>query len=127
MARDDGHKRDGKQQGISIGSVVGAMAIGDHNKVTSHHGVPAADPAQAELLEAVRELRADLARAVATDRTRALDAAAADTEEEIASTGAAGPGRLARLRRALTEAEGLTGLLTSAATVGRALAELLGG
>ncbi|MFD9796443.1 hypothetical protein ACFWXK_36425 [Streptomyces sp. NPDC059070] len=119
---------DGKARGgISIGSMVGAMAIGDHNTVTNQQGGPPADPVQAELLAAVQELRADLARVVGNERVRELDAAAADTEAEIASAGAASPGRLARLRRALGDAESLTGILTSAAAVGRTVATLLGG
>ncbi|MEV6549329.1 hypothetical protein AB0M57_11515 [Streptomyces sp. NPDC051597] len=125
MATDDGQGK--ARGGISIGSVVGAMAIGDHNTVTHQQGGAPVDPAQAELLQAIRELRADLARVVAGERVRALDGAAADAEAEIATAGAAGPGRLARLRAALADAEGLTGVLASAAAVGRTLASLLGG
>ncbi|MEU1073996.1 MULTISPECIES: hypothetical protein [unclassified Streptomyces] len=125
MATDDGQGKT--RGGISIGSVVGAMAIGDHNTVTHQQGGTPVDPAQVELLEAIRELRADLARVVAGERVRALDGAAADAEAEIAAAGAAGPGRLARLRAALADAEGLTGVLASAAAVGRTLASLLGG
>ncbi|MFD9488845.1 hypothetical protein ACFWBX_33755 [Streptomyces sp. NPDC059991] len=125
MATDDGQGK--RRGGISIGSVVGAMAIGDHNTVTNQQGGAPADPVQAELLEALRELRTDLDRVVAGGRIRALDGAAADAEAEIAAAGAASPGRLARLRQALADAEGLTGVLASAAAVGRTVATLLGG
>lgn len=51
----------------------------------------------------------------------------AETEAEIADSGAAGPGRLARLRTALTDAGAVVGLLASGAAVSQAVATLVGG
>ncbi len=115
--------------GIHIGSVQGAFAIGDHNTVTHNEGVggPATDPAQQELLRAVRALRDDLSRAVETPQVTALSGELADTETEIADLGAAGPGRLGRLRAALTDASAVVGLLASGAAVSQAVAALVGG
>ncbi|GAB7031518.1 hypothetical protein AB0G35_08860 [Streptomyces sp. NPDC021749] len=120
---------DARGNGIHIGSVRGAFAIGDHNTVTQNDGggVPATDPAQEELLRAVRELRGDLARAVQSPEVTALDGELAGTEGEIADTGQAGPGRLARLRAALTDAGAVVGLLASGAAVTQAVAALVGG
>ncbi|MEU5301232.1 hypothetical protein ACH4YO_06650 [Streptomyces noursei] len=127
MASDD---TSGK--GIHIGSVQGALAIGDHNTVT-HHGANVQgagvtpDPAHEELLRAVRALREDLGRAVETPEVRALTAELAGAEEEITGTGAAAPGRLARLREVLTDASAVVGLLSSGAAVVQSVAALLGG
>nr|WP_189304671.1 hypothetical protein [Streptomyces albospinus] len=114
--------------GIHIGSVQGAFAIGNHNTVTHHQGsAPAPDPAQQELLQAVRALREDLERLVGSPEITALTAQLADTEGEITDTGAAAPGRLARLRTALTDAGSVVGLLSSGASVVQAVSALLGG
>ncbi|MFG2891928.1 hypothetical protein [Streptomyces sp. NPDC048248] len=115
--------------GNHIGSVRGAFAIGNNNTVTNYEGAgnPAADPAQAELLRAVRALRGELAVVVESPQTLALRTELADTETEIADTGAAGPGRLARLRTALADAGTVVGLLASGAAVGQAVAALAGG
>ncbi|WP_407550309.1 hypothetical protein QOM21_14485 [Streptomyces sp. Pv4-95] len=115
--------------GNHIGSVRGAFAIGNNNTVTNHEGAgtSAADPAQAELLRAVRALRGELAVVVESPQTLALRTELADTETEIADTGAAGPGRLARLRAALADAGAVVGLLASGAAVGQAVAALAGG
>ncbi|MGP8298258.1 hypothetical protein ACTPOK_09960 [Streptomyces inhibens] len=120
---------DDRRNGIHIGSVHGAFAIGDHNTVTHNDGAsaPAVDPSQEELLRAVRELREDLARAVPSPGIEALSAELADTEGAITGTGAAGPGRLARLRAALTDAGAVVGLLASGTAVGQAVAALVGG
>ncbi|MFD7108180.1 hypothetical protein ACWIG3_26980 [Streptomyces celluloflavus] len=120
---------DGRGDGIHIGRVHGAFAIGDHNTVTHHEGggAPVPDPAQEELLRAVRELRDDLARVVQSPQVAALSTELAGTETEIADTGAAGPGRLARLRTALADAGSVAGLLASGAAVGQAVAALVGG
>lgn len=122
-------KADDRGNGIHIGSVRGAFAIGDNNTVTHNEGggAPAPDPAQEELLRAVRALRDDLSRAVQTPEITALGGELADTETEIADSGAAGPGRLARLRAALTDAGAVVGLLASGVAVGQAVAGLLGG
>ncbi|MGG2458251.1 hypothetical protein ACO0M4_00195 [Streptomyces sp. RGM 3693] len=121
---------DASGNGIHIGSVQGAFAIGDHNTVTNNaagQGGPAVDPAHEELLQAVRTLREDLRRAVESPEVRALATELTDTEEEITGTGAAAPGRLARLRGALSDAGSVVGLLASGAAVVQAVAALLGG
>ncbi|WP_438490281.1 hypothetical protein [Streptomyces sp. S186] len=90
--------------GVFIDTVHGAVGVGEHNTVPHNDGAgaPAVDPSQEEeLLRAVRELREDLARAVPSPVIEALNAELADTEGEITGSGAAGPGRLARLRAAL--------------------------
>ncbi|MEU7635079.1 MULTISPECIES: hypothetical protein [unclassified Streptomyces] len=121
----------GNGNGIHIGSVQGAFAIGDHNTVTNNAAVqgavPAVDPAHEELLQAVRTLREDLRRAVESPEVRALTTELSDTEEEITGTGAAAPGRLARLRGALSDAGSVVGLLASGAAVVQAVTALLGG
>ncbi|MFG2871719.1 hypothetical protein [Streptomyces sp. NPDC048338] len=122
---------DDRAGGIHIGSVHGAFAIGDNNTVTQHEGgaggEPVRDPAQEELLQAVRRLRADLGNVVASEQTAALDAELAEAEDEIEGTGEAGRGRLARLRQALGDAGAVTGILASGVAVGQAVAALLGG
>ncbi|MGW7487960.1 hypothetical protein [Streptomyces sp. NPDC054786] len=120
---------DERGNGIHIGSVRGPVAIGDHNTVTHNEGgtAPAADPAQEELLRAVRALRDDLSRAVQSPQITALSGELADAETEIADTGAAAPGRLSRLRTALADAGAVVGLLASGAAVSQAVAALLGG
>lgn len=114
--------------GIHVTNTGGNVTIGDHNTVsyTVQGTEPARDPQQEELLRAIRELRADLTRVVASERTAALDAELSGAEDEIEGTGAAGPGRLARLRQALADADALTGLLASGAAVAQAVAALVG-
>ncbi|GHA66743.1 hypothetical protein ACIQRS_06850 [Streptomyces termitum] len=115
--------------GIHITNTGGNVTIGDRNTVTHtvHHGAgPARDPRQEELLQAVRRLRTDLGAVVESEATTALDTELAGTEAEIEETGAAAPGRLARLGRALGEAGDVAGLLASGVAVGQALAALLG-
>lgn len=120
---------DERGNGIHIGSVRGAMAIGDHNTVTHNEGpaAPAAEPAQEELLRAVRALRDDLSRAVESPQITALSGELAETEAEITDNGVAGPGRVSRLRAALTDAGAVVGLLASGAAVTQAVAALAGG
>ncbi|MFD8726409.1 hypothetical protein [Streptomyces sp. NPDC059611] len=116
------------QRTVHIGSVTGsAFAVGDHNTVTQHQHAGPADEAQAELLRAVRELRADLARFVTSDDTEVLDAELVSVVDEIETSGAAAPGRLARLQQALTAAGTVTGTLASGVAVAEALRALLGG
>ncbi|KOU09708.1 hypothetical protein ACFVAM_29715 [Streptomyces californicus] len=113
---------------VHIGSVTGsAFAVGDHNTVTQHQNAGPADATQAELLRAVRELRADLARFTPSDTTEVLDAELVSVSDEIETAGAAEPGRLARLQRALDAAGALAGSLASGVAVAEALAALLGG
>ncbi|MFJ2739132.1 hypothetical protein ACIO3O_05645 [Streptomyces sp. NPDC087440] len=134
QAQDDDAGREtgpGRSE-ISFGTVSdSAFAIGDHNKVSStHHGstdVAPRDEQQAELLLAVRNLREDLARCTRTGPVEVLDAELVATEDDITATGEAAPSRLARLRAALTTAEGVTAMLASGAAVGQAVGGLLGG
>lgn len=121
-------KARGSGGGIHIRNVQGAFAIGDNNSVVNQQaGAAPRDPAQEELLRAVRELRADLERLVPDDRTAVLDAELAAAQGEIEEAGQAGTGRLERLRQVLAHAGEVTGLLASAAAVAQAVAGLLGG
>ncbi|MFC7818760.1 MULTISPECIES: hypothetical protein [unclassified Streptomyces] len=104
---------------VHIGNAQGAtFAVGDNANVTSHYGATAArDQAAEELLRAVRELRADLARIQRTEQTDQVDTALADTEEEITRTGAVPEGRLARLRALLEDSQTVLSLFASFGTV----------
>lgn len=104
---------------VSIGDVShSTFAIGSHARAESHHGTaPQRDEATEELLKAVRELRTDLARVRTSDQTAALDAALADTEDEITRTGQAAPTRRERLRELLTDSQALLSVLASAGAV----------
>jgi hypothetical protein len=104
---------------VSIGDVSNStFAIGSHAQAVSHHGpAPQRDEAAEELLRAVRELRDDLTRVRGTDQTAALDAALAETEDEITRTGQADPSRRARLRELLTDSQALLSVIASAGTV----------
>jgi hypothetical protein len=103
---------------VRIGDVShSTFAIGSHAHAESHHHAGSRDQAAEELLNAVRELRADLTRVRGTEQTAALDAELADTEDEIARTGQATPTRRERLRALLTESEPLVSLLASAGAV----------
>ena len=103
---------------ISGGVHGSTFAIGSHAHAESHHGTaPQRDEAAEALLTAVRELREDLTRLRATDETAALDSALAETEEEIVTTGQAGPTRRERLRALLDDSQALVGLVASAGAV----------
>ncbi|GHH27079.1 hypothetical protein [Streptomyces rubradiris] len=108
------------QPHITIGDVSGStFAIGSHARAESHHGTPSTsrDDRTEQLLVAVRQLRADLVRVRASEQTAGLDAALADTEEEIVRAGSADERRLRRLRELLTDAASLTTVLSSAGAV----------
>jgi uncharacterized protein YlxW (UPF0749 family) len=103
---------------VRIGDVSGStFAIGSHAHAESHHHTPPRDTSEQELLQAVKELRADLARLRSSEEIRELDEALADTENEITRTGAAGESRRQRLRELLTDAQSVLSLLTSAGAV----------
>ncbi|MET7680169.1 hypothetical protein [Streptomyces sp. NPDC005423] len=104
---------------VSIGDVSrSTFAIGSHAHAESHHGTgPRRDEATEELLRAVRELRADLARVRGTDGTATLATALADTEDEITRTGRATPSRRERLRELLADSQALLTVLASAGAV----------
>ncbi|WP_432125412.1 hypothetical protein [Streptomyces sp. bgisy082] len=118
-----------RRDGIQVSNTGGNVTIGDHNTVTHtvHGAQPSRDPLQEELLLAIRRLRTDLGGVVASEQTAALDAELSDAEDEIEGTGRADAGRLARLRRALTDAGAVTGILASGVAVGQAVGALLGG
>ena len=109
-----------QEPSVHIGNASHAtFAIGSHAHAESHHhnGPAERDAAAEELLNAVRELRADLARVRESEQTARLEAALAETEEEIARTGTAGEGRLQRLRELLDDAQAVLALFASAGTV----------
>ncbi|MEU4080355.1 hypothetical protein DEJ45_13910 [Streptomyces venezuelae] len=114
---------------IHVTNTGGNVTIGDHNTVTSTvtGAAPDRDPRQEALLQAIRKLRADLGGIVPSEQTAALDGELADAEEEIEDLGRADTGRLTRLRRALTDAGAVTGILASGVAVGQAVGTLLGG
>ncbi|MBT2490035.1 hypothetical protein J7E96_16220 [Streptomyces sp. ISL-96] len=121
-----------EQPSVHVGTVNNsAIGIGNGNTVANTNAnsgaVPSRDPAQEELLLAVRELRADLDRLLATETTTVLDAELVSTEEEIEAAGQATPGRLARLRDALTAAGPSVEVLASGAAAVAAVGALLGG
>lgn len=109
-----------KVVGGLIGAINNTHSVGTYQHATSQSA--ATDEATEQLLSAVRELRADLQRVRATDQTAALAQALADTEEEITTTGQAGPARRERLREMLSDSQALVNVLASAG----ALAGLLG-
>ncbi|MGY1498114.1 hypothetical protein ACW4TU_16190 [Streptomyces sp. QTS52] len=104
---------------VNIGDVShSTFAIGSHASAVAHHGTaPQRDEAAEELLRAVRELRADLARVRASEETDALRTALEETEEEITRTGRAAPSRRERLRELLTDSQTLLNVLASAGAV----------
>ncbi|WP_257002421.1 hypothetical protein [Streptomyces sp. WZ.A104] len=114
--------------GVNIGTVHGVAVVGDHNTVTCRN------PSRTrELRLSVRQLRAELAERQGVagegglDVIRGLDRELADAEDELTSSGAASPARLARLRQALADAGAVTATMASAVAVGQAVGALLGG
>lgn len=107
------------ESGINISGVTNsAVAIGAGASADNRTGgAPGRDQATEELLQAVRELRADLTRVRASEETATLDAALAETEEEIATTGQAAPSRRERLRELLQDSQALVTLFASAGAV----------
>ncbi|MFD7712030.1 hypothetical protein ACFV6E_23190 [Streptomyces sp. NPDC059785] len=105
-----------------------AVSFGEHGSAAYHEGprAAAADPATAELLEAVRTLREHLRLLTATDDTAALDGELATVQGEIEQTGQVDPGRLGRLRQRLETAAAAVAGLASAAAVVQVIAELAG-
>lgn len=125
----EGTSRESGRPSVAFNTVQNsAVSVGDHNTVSyveSPQG--AADPAQAELLAAIRALREDLGRFTPTPENQTLDAELCDAEDEIDTAGAVGPGRLARLRQALDVAGPLVAGLASGAAVAESLTALMGG
>ncbi|MDI3405464.1 hypothetical protein [Streptomyces cavernicola] len=120
---------DNEQGSVHIHNEHGSVVFGNDNRVRHVEGVvPPSDPDPHEkLLDAVRELRADLARLVENDAATALDAELEGAQGEIEQTGQAAPDRLGRLRQALADAGAVTGMFASAAAVSQAVGALLGG
>ncbi|MFD3679533.1 hypothetical protein [Streptomyces sp. NPDC058613] len=118
---------------VRIGTVQGgAFSIGGSNNTntantTVHYGGTGADgPGAAELLEAVRELRAALVRLPrGADRT-ALDAELDEAAGELEETGEIRPGLPARLRGTLERWAPLVESVNAAAALGGLLATLGG-
>ncbi|MEU8709315.1 hypothetical protein [Streptomyces sp. NPDC048565] len=110
---------DAPQPDVSIGDVSSStFAIGSHAHAESHQVTSASPDRDSEqLLVAILDLRAYLARVRATGQTAELDAALADTEGEITRIGTPDESRLRRLRELLAGAESLTAVLTSAGAV----------
>ncbi|WP_055524063.1 hypothetical protein [Streptomyces graminilatus] len=108
-----------EEPNVRIGDVShSTFAIGSHARAVGHHGTaPQRDRATEELLEAVRELRADLARVRPSAHTDALRAALEETEVEITRTGRAAPSRRERLRELLSDAQALLSVFASAGVV----------
>ncbi|WP_246150668.1 hypothetical protein [Streptomyces qinzhouensis] len=106
-----------------------ALAFGANStaSTTNNTGAAVDDPVQRELLAAVRALRTDLERLVATEATEVLDAELVAAEEEITASGAAGPARLERLRASLTAAGEWVGALGSGVAVAQLVTALVGG
>ncbi|MFI1357059.1 hypothetical protein ACH4TV_26270 [Streptomyces sp. NPDC020898] len=104
---------------VSFGDVSNStFAVGRHARAVVNHGAPPQrDEAAEELLNAVRELRADLARVRASAETDALRTELEEAEEEITRTGRADPSRRERLRELLTDSQTLLNVFTSAAAV----------
>ena len=110
----------GNEPSVNFGNISGnnTFAVGSHARAESHHGVaPGRDEDAEALLAAVRELRADLTRLRSTDETATLDTALAETEEELVTTGQAGPTRRERLRALLDDSQALVNLVASAGAV----------
>ncbi|MFE7647490.1 hypothetical protein [Streptomyces phaeoluteigriseus] len=106
---------------ILIGSISGsAFSIGSHDLGNNTQSAPA-DRQHTELLTAVSQLRADLARITVTEAGTALDLELAKTAAQIQATGEATPGRLARLREALQAGGPVVELLASGAALSAAL------
>ncbi|WP_030204118.1 hypothetical protein [Streptomyces sp. NRRL S-87] len=125
MASSD--ERGSYRIGSISGSAVNFGQGGTAHNTNNYGAVPGQDPAHAELLRLVRELREDLGRVRASEQTRVLDGELAGAQEELESAGEAGPGRLARLRDALTQAAPVVDVLASGAAVAASVAQLLGG
>lgn len=129
MARTD-DAADGQREHVRIETANNsAFNFGEHGSAQTTNVVqaPGQDPAQQELLAAVRALREDLGRFVRNEETEALDAELGATEEEITGSGAAGPGRLRKLRDSLAAAGSVVTALGSGVAVGQAVTALLGG
>jgi hypothetical protein len=117
---------------VSIGAMSGgSIATGSHGSATSYNTTGAApDARHAELLQAIRDLRAALPdTAERSPQDSALDRELADTEAEIVRTGSAETGRLTGLlggvRGWLGGQAAAAGAVASATAVVQGIAQLL--
>ncbi|MDH6225427.1 MULTISPECIES: hypothetical protein [Streptomyces] len=104
---------------VRFGDVTGStFAVGSHARAESHHHAAGRERVEdQELLEALRELRSELAGRPESPAVTGINEAIDEAEEEITRTGRAGEGRRARLRERLESAEGITSWITAAAAV----------
>ncbi|PZT71752.1 MULTISPECIES: hypothetical protein [unclassified Streptomyces] len=100
MSRDSGNLNFGQRV---VGGLIGAISNTHSNVMGSNHVVGRVEINMRELLNRIRELRADMQRLVTTGRTDALDNELAEVEDEISATGDASQRSLARLRQALDD------------------------
>ncbi|MET9062481.1 hypothetical protein ABZX99_32225 [Streptomyces antibioticus] len=119
----NGTTNPSSQGPITIGNVHnGTLAIGSHAYAVNHRSSEGrSDQATAQLLEAIRALRADLQRVRHTEQTAGLDAVLAATEEEIVATGHTRAGHREYLRAVLTASQTSVSALASAAAVAHLL------
>lgn len=118
---------------MSIGSMTGgSIATGSHGTATSYNTTGAGpDPRHAELLAAIRDLRAALPSvADRSEEDAVLDGELAEAEAEIVGAGTADSGRLTRLlvgvRGWLGSQGAAVGAVASATAVVQGVAQLLG-
>ncbi|MGW6577408.1 hypothetical protein ACWGAN_35275 [Streptomyces sp. NPDC054945] len=119
---------DGGTGEVRIDRIEGStFSIGgsDITNTTVNHGGPGAGaPGAAELLEAVRELRAALVRLPRSADRTALDAELDEAAGELEEAGEIRPGLPARLRAALQRWAPLVDSVNAAAALGGLLASL---
>ncbi|MFE5808520.1 MULTISPECIES: hypothetical protein [unclassified Streptomyces] len=123
--------RDGESGGtgeVRINRIEGsAFSIGGTNitnTTVNHDGTGEGAPGAAELLEAVRELRAALVRLPRSTDRSALDAELDEAAGELEEAGEIRPGLPARLRGALQRWAPLVESVNAAAALGGLLAAL---
>ncbi|MFI1013439.1 hypothetical protein [Streptomyces sp. NPDC020965] len=130
MTTANGGREDEQRPGVHIGHAPNsAFAFGKGGSATVNNAPDTGQGAvtQQELLQAVRELRADLGRFVATEATEVLEGELVSTEDEITASGSADRGRLVRLRDSLLTAGGLVSGLASGLAVSESVSALLRG
>ncbi|WP_327398724.1 hypothetical protein OG194_00235 [Streptomyces sp. NBC_01288] len=100
-----------------VGRLIAAIN-NTHVEVFNSHAVGGAtDSAAQDLLDSVRELRADLGRLRGGFEIAALEEVLASVEDEITRTGHASASQRDRLRQALADTYTLTSVLASAGAV----------
>ncbi|MFD5421390.1 hypothetical protein ACFWJT_25595 [Streptomyces sp. NPDC127069] len=121
---------NGDERPVHIGNISNtAFSIGGSNNTnTVHNGGGTGDgaPGAAELLEAVRELRAELVRLPRSTERRELDAELDEAAAELEEADEIRPGLPARLRGALERWAPLVETVSAATALGGLLASLGG-